>query len=261
MEDAKARAERLYGSDDYMSKNPTLHEEDSAWKVQKMLPFVDRFCAICGRKEIDVLDVGGGAGIILRDVSAYIEKKHGIKVRKHALDMSPGMLKIQARNNPGLSSARAQDICRTSIGAKEMDLALMIDVIEHVPEQENALSEIARISRFVIFKVPLEDNLMTRALNLATMGRQRRHWVEKIGHCNIYTFGSIRKAIEESTGEILDSSFTNVFRYYSTSEFYIRRGRVRDRMVNALGRALFFLSPRLCSLIVSDFSMFLVRCR
>jgi SAM-dependent methyltransferase len=261
MEDAKSSVGRLYSSDAYISKNPTLHEEDSQWKVEKILPLVDTFCTLAGKKEIDVLDVGGGAGIVLRDVSAYIEKTHGIKVRKHALDMSPGMLKIQAKNNPGLSLALNEDITKTSMGTKCMDLILMIDVIEHIPDQKKALSEIARISRFAIFKVPLEDNLTAGAMNLATLGRQRRHWIETIGHCNTYTFGRMKKALEKNTGEIMMSSFTNVFQYYSSSEFYIRRRRIRDRVVNTLGRTLFSISPRLCSLVFSDFSMFLVKCR
>jgi hypothetical protein len=98
-------------------------------------------------------------------------------------------------------------------------------------------------------------------MNLATLGRQRKHWIETIGHCNTYTFGGIKKAIEENTGEILKSSFTNVFEYYSHSEFYLKRRRIRDRMVNTIGGALFLISPRLCSFFFSDFSMFLVKCR
>ena len=52
------QAEDLYRSDRYIDHNPSLHEEDSPWKVTKILPLVDQFVALRSSKEINLLDVG-----------------------------------------------------------------------------------------------------------------------------------------------------------------------------------------------------------
>ena len=48
----------LYRSDRYIDHNPSLHEEDSPWKVTKILPLVDQFITLRSSKEINLLDVG-----------------------------------------------------------------------------------------------------------------------------------------------------------------------------------------------------------
>ena len=79
----------LYIKNGYIDKNPSLHRENSPWKVSKIIPFVDAVIDRINKKEINVLDVGGGAGTILSAVSSHIEKKCGIKVNKYALDLNP----------------------------------------------------------------------------------------------------------------------------------------------------------------------------
>ena len=52
----------LYVRDKYIVKNPSLHEEDSPWKVSKIIPLIDTVFAkgLNNRDEINLLDVGGG---------------------------------------------------------------------------------------------------------------------------------------------------------------------------------------------------------
>lgn len=241
----------FYLSDEYIKKNPTLHEEDSPWKVEKILPLVDIFLEKNTKKEINILDVGGGAGLILKAVADYIRKK-GIRVNKFALDLSPGMLKSQKKNNPDLKKALNEDIKKTTFKEKEIDLVLMIDILEHVPDPEEALKELKRISAFVVFKVPLEDNLLLKSWNLVKRGEPRRRNIQTIGHINVYNFSKLRKHIERNAGNIEKHYFTNSFEYFSRKN--------RKTIINRLGSLTFRVSPRLCSLIFNDFAVLLVRC-
>jgi SAM-dependent methyltransferase len=250
----------LYLTDEYIIKNPSLHEEDSPWKVSKIIPLIDKFTGYLNKDEINLLDVGGGAGLILNAVSTYIEKSYGIKVNKFALDLSPGMLEIQKKRNPDLKKALNEDICKTSLSTKEIDLTLMIDVLEHVPNPTEALGEVKRISKFVILKVPLEDNLLLKTLNFVRGGKPRQRAIETIGHINIYNFGKLKHQIEKHTGRILDFYFTNVFDYYRNSEHYKNKMKMRKKLINFVAAHLFRLSPKLCSLIFNDFVMILVKC-
>lgn len=197
----------LYLTDEYIIKNPSLSEEDSRWKVGKINPLVDRFIGYINKDKINLLDVGGGAGLILNAVSAHIEESYGIKVNKFALDLSPGMLEIQKKRNPDLKKVLNEDIRKTSLGNKEIDLTLMIDVLEHVPNPTEALEEAKRISNFVIFKVPLENNLVDRTSNFVKRGEPRQRTIETIGHINIYDIGKLKHQIEKHTGQVLDFYF------------------------------------------------------
>jgi ubiquinone/menaquinone biosynthesis C-methylase UbiE len=250
----------FYVTDEYIVKNPSLHEEDSPWKVSKIIPLIDTFVEGLNRDEINLLDVGGGAGLILNAVSYYIEETCKIKVMKFALDLSPGMLKIQKKRNQDIKKSLNEDISKTSLANKEMDLTLMIDVLEHVTNPTETLKELQRISKFVIFKVPLEDNLLLRTLDFIRSGKYRQHEIEFMGHINVYRFDKLKHQIEDYTGEVLDYYFTNIFEYFLNSDTILKNMDAKNKLKNSIASYIFRLSPKLCSFIFTDFVMILVKC-
>jgi SAM-dependent methyltransferase len=260
MRNVEEYAKNLYQTDEYIAKNPSIHEEDSPWKVSRIIPLVDKCIRDINKDRINLLDVGGGAGLILRGISHYIQDEYGITVNKFALDLSPSMLEIQKRNNPDLKLALNEDIRETSLPDKEIDLTLMIDVLEHVPNPAKALKEINRTSKFAIFKVPLERNLFLRARNFVTGGRAKQHLIETKGHINTYGFRDLKREIENHIGEVVEFCFANVSDYYLSSEHYRKRTPIRYRLMYLVASRMFRLSPRLCSLIFFDFVLILVKC-
>lgn len=261
MSDSKNYISKLYTTDEYIIKNPSLHEEDSLWKVKKIIPLVDRFIKVINKDRINMLDVGGGAGLILSEISSYIEKMYNINVNKYALDLSPGMLKIQKKRNPNLKKALNEDICTTSLSNKEIDLTLLIDLIEHVPNPEKALAEVRRISNYVILKVPLDGYLVGTIWNFIRRGEPRRQNIESVGHINIYTYGRLRNQIKSHAGQILDCYFTNVHEYTLNSPYYKDRQSKKSKLLAIAGDLTFRFSPRLAASIFNDFAMFLVKCK
>lgn len=261
MRNANADMNALFRKDEYVRKHPFLHVEDSPWKIRQILPLVDSFIGYQKKTEINILDVGGGAGLILKAVSMYIETKHNIRVNKIALDLSREMLQRQKSENPDLRKALNEDIRKTSLNNKEIDLTLMIDVLEHVPNAEEALEEVRRCSGFVIFKVPLEYNLYSRAYNFIKRGKPRQYAIENIGHINAFDFRGLKYKIEEHVGPILDYYFCNVFDYYRRSEYYRQTLRRMDRLLYALAWRLYKISPRISAFVLTDFVMIFARCR
>lgn len=265
MEDTHGNIKQLYQSDDYISKNPTLHEEDSQWKLEKIRPMLDRFLSLHREKKVVLMDVGGGAGIILKEVADYLRKTGGRETVKYALDLSPGMLEVQKRNNPDLALTLSADISQTQFKDKEIDLLLMIDIIEHVPNPTVALKELGRIAKFIIFKVPLDNNLFYRTQNWMEKGKLREWAVKNLGHINAFSYAGLRNDITANTGEVLQHSFTNVFKYSLRPEAFeknlaTRWGRFENK-VNRIASLLFLVSPRLASLLFNDFAMLFVKCR
>jgi SAM-dependent methyltransferase len=210
-----------------------------------------------GNGDIKLLDVGGGAGLILKEISNYIERNYNITVSSYAIDLSPGMLEVQKGNNPKAKLLN-EDICKTSLGNEEIDIALMIDVIEHIPNSTKALKELKRISRFAVFKVPLEDCLISNLLNFLKKGKLRQNAIESFGHINIYNSASLKHQIEINGGSILNSSFTNVFEYVLKNDLNAQRMNHKNKLMNRIALHIFKISPHICSYLFSDFLMILV---
>jgi ubiquinone/menaquinone biosynthesis C-methylase UbiE len=256
-ESVDERCKNLHLSDEYLRRYPSLHEEDSFWKVSKIIPLIDEVLYRFDKDEINLLDVGGGAGLILSAVSSYIERSYSIEVNKFALDISPSILKIQKKRNPDLKKALNEDICQTSLASKEVDITLLIDILEHVSKPTEALKEVRRISKYAILKVPLECSPFIGIINFITWG-VTKSTRDLIGHINVYNFYKLIHQIEDNTGFIMDSFFTNMFDYFMTSEHYKRN--LRGKFINLTAKCIFQLSPKLCSFIFGDFVMVLVKC-
>jgi ubiquinone/menaquinone biosynthesis C-methylase UbiE len=228
--------------------------------VSEIIPLIRRFAGILDKDEVNLLDVGGGAGRILKEISSYIEVDCNVRVNKFALDLSPEMLEIQKQNNPDLKKALNEDIQKTSLNDKEVDVALMIDVLEHVPNPKKALEELKRISHFVIFKVPLDNNLFSWIANLISRGKTRKFMIETIGHINAYNVKGLIRQIEKNTGQILNSYFTDSHSYIMNAAYYKSKSDPRSRLGNLFAPYVFRLSQELSSLLFGDFFMMLVKC-
>lgn len=251
---------KIFPADEYVSNDISLLEVDSPWKITKIIPLVDRFAKAINKGQINVLEAGGGAGLILSEISSYIEEKHSMRVNKYAVDLSPRLLEMQRKRNPDLKQALNEDISHTSLKNKEIDLTLLIDVLEHIPNPEKALEEIKRISNYIILKVPLDGYLIGAIWNLIRGGEPRRQGVKITGHVNIYTYGRLRNQIQSHAGEILDYNFTNVHEYILNSQHYKITKSQKEKLLAKGGDLTFRLSPKLSAFIFNDFAMFLVKC-
>src|SRR5207249_5283648 len=82
MQKARSDIEQFYLSGEYLRKNPSLHVEDSGWKAEVIAPFVDRFALTHSGSPLKVLDVGGGAGVLLSMIADRLRRTAGRPVPK-----------------------------------------------------------------------------------------------------------------------------------------------------------------------------------
>ena len=144
-----------------------------------------------------VLDVGCGEGVLTCEWAERLERGRIV-----GIDLDDPKLRTEweARRRPNLEY-RAEDATSLSFGDDEFDLAAAIEVLEHVPDPEATLSEMARVARrHLLVSVPREP--MWRMLNMARGAYLRdlgntpghlNHW-SKVGfHSLLTSYGAVQE--------------------------------------------------------------------
>jgi 2-polyprenyl-3-methyl-5-hydroxy-6-metoxy-1,4-benzoquinol methylase len=125
-----------------------------------------------------VLDVGCGEGVLTVDWAQRLGDRRVV-----GIDLDDPKLRAEwaERSRPNLEF-RAEEATRLSFDDSEFDLATAIEVLEHVPEPEATVAEMARVARrHLLVSVPREP--LWRALNMAR-GAYLRDLGNTPGHVN-----------------------------------------------------------------------------
>ena len=143
-------------TDKYGTRNPIAR-----WLTGRFLATVgalyDQVMTRVGDGE--VLEVGCGEG----ELCQVLRRRRA--ARFFGTDLSPRILEIARGRHPWLPLA-AQSATVLGFADARFDLVLACEVLEHLPDPEAGLAEIARVCRrHVILSVPCEP--LWRALNLA----------------------------------------------------------------------------------------------
>ena len=125
-----------------------------------------------------VLDVGCGEGVL---TSEWAERLRDGRIVGIDLDDPKLRAEWDARRRPNLEY-RVEEATSLSFEDGEFDMAAAIEVLEHVPEPEATLAEMARVARrHMLVSVPREP--LWRMLNMAR-GAYLRDLGNTPGHLN-----------------------------------------------------------------------------
>jgi len=165
--------------------------------------------------EINILDIGGGAGLLGKFVCEWFENR-GYRVFAAALDLSEEMLEIQKRNNPYIKSIYHGDI--VLLGEEVFDLVLMIDVIEHIENCEQFADNLNKYTEFIIYNIPVEINLVDTLRNIAMQKRYYKIQTESLGHIHFFSVQSAVRFIARHH-EVLKTLFAGYASYFLFSPY------------------------------------------
>ena len=125
-----------------------------------------------------ILDVGCGEGVLTEQ---WADELGGGRIV--GIDLDDPKLKAEwaKRRRPNLEY-RVEDATHLSFGDDEFDMATAIEVLEHVPEPERTVAEMARVAgRWLLVSVPREP--LWRGLNMAR-GAYLKDFGNTPGHIN-----------------------------------------------------------------------------
>jgi 2-polyprenyl-3-methyl-5-hydroxy-6-metoxy-1,4-benzoquinol methylase len=145
-----------------------------------------------------VLDVGCGEGILTYRWAEQLGDK-----QVTGTDLTDPKLEAhwQSRQRPNLEF-RPMPVEQLSFPDRSFDLAAAIEVLEHVPDPDLALAEMARVAaRHLLVSVPREP--LWRALNLAR-GAYVRDLGNTPGHVNHWSKRSFVRLVERH-GDVIEA--------------------------------------------------------
>jgi SAM-dependent methyltransferase len=170
--------------DKYGSENPVVKKLMAGFHAS-----LDELWGIAGPRS--VLDVGCGEGVLTRD---WAEKLGDGRIV--GIDLEDPKLRAEwdKRARPNLEY-RAEEATRLSFGDGEFDMATAIEVLEHVPEPEQTLREMARVAeRYLLVSVPREP--IWRLVNMAR-GAYWKSFGNTPGHVNHWSKVSFKSLLTQ----------------------------------------------------------------
>jgi 2-polyprenyl-3-methyl-5-hydroxy-6-metoxy-1,4-benzoquinol methylase len=145
-----------------------------------------------------LLDVGCGEGVLTERWAQRLAPGRVV-----GIDLEdPGLRAQWARRGAANLEYRVQRAEQLPFAAGEFDLATAIEVLEHVPDPEQTLAEMARVAReHLLVSVPREP--LWRALNLAR-GAYVRDLGNTPGHVNHWSRRSFLRLLSRH-GEVVEA--------------------------------------------------------
>jgi len=217
----------IYSDGTYLTLNPTLHVEDSEYKMSYIAKLLEK--VEWNRPEVRILDIGGGAGELGKLVCDWFVV-NGYTVYASGLDIAEEMINVQKKNNPYIIKSYVGNL--EELGEDRFDLVLMIDVIEHIENCEQFADKLNNHTKYIIYNIPTEINLVDMMRNLAMRKRYYALQTASLGHVHFFSANSAAGFIARHH-ETVKSIFAEYALYVLTSphQNYVNQRKRRIRKI------------------------------
>ncbi len=187
----------FYTQGDYLEKHPNWHSEDAGWKAGNISKMIEKHRLAPST----VVEIGCGAGEILKQLQGKLPATtsfEGYEVSPQAYEMS------RSRENAKLKFYLKG--LHEIPGNRSSDLALMIDVFEHVDDYYGFLREARDKAKQLIFHIPLDLSVQSVWRGYPLMRKRKNS-----GHIHYYTKDTALASLEYAGFEIVDYFYTGSY--------------------------------------------------
>lgn len=185
----------VYAGDEYLTRNPDWHVEDSAWKA-------DRVQQMLARHHVDphyLVEVGCGAGEVLVELAQRL----GPECELVGYEIAPAAFEICKPKETNSVRFELADFLEVPTTSRRPDVVLLLDVIEHVEDIFGFLREIRQRSDLFVFHIPLDTNAQAIIRNGRSL-EPRLHY----GHIHSFTRDIALAQLEDTGFEVIDDEYT-----------------------------------------------------
>ncbi|WP_266368068.1 class I SAM-dependent methyltransferase [Tellurirhabdus rosea] len=168
---------------------------DRSWRDLGGKQKAENIARLCQKRAFGkVLDVGSGDGAVLQ----WLDRMQVFPAIQSLEISESGIEGIRARNLKSVEDVRLFDGYTIPHGDKAFPLATCSHVLEHVEHPRLLLREIARVSEFQFFEVPIDFSLF--------VDQKVEHFLA-YGHINIFTPALFKFLLKTEGFEVLDELF------------------------------------------------------
>lgn len=182
----------IYSDGEYARRQPTFHVEDAPWKAEHILAMLVKH----GLHPARVVDVGCGAGAILRELQAELAPE----ISFEGYDVSPQGIELARKHENERLRFFCQDL--SAVPDSAYDLALCIDVFEHVEDYLGFLRMLHKKASYTLFHIPLDMTVVSVLRNSPAYTR------EAVGHLHYFSPDTALLTLKDTGYEIVDWHFT-----------------------------------------------------
>ena len=217
----------IYRDGSYAASHPTWHTERSVWKASQICKLLDQHNV----RPTSILDIGCGAGHCLK----HVAEKFNCVAESLGIEPSPDVASKVKANAVRIEQKSVHEVDR------KFDLAMMLDVFEHVEDYLGFLKEARPKARWFGFHIPL-DIYALRVLSGRMTNSRRQH-----GHLHYFTKETAIATLQDAGYEIVGWNFT--------AAAFEGPNRNPNSPRNLLTRFLCKLSPALVSRTIGGLSL------
>jgi len=184
----------IYRDGTYLTRNPTWHAEDSAWKARQIAD-IRRTHAI---RPTTLCEIGCGSGELLQRLSQHFQ--HDVPCVGY--DISPQAYAMcRSKEREHLRFA-LKDLRDCEDGAFHTILA--IDVFEHVEDYFGFVRELKKKAEYKVFHIPLDLSVQS-----VLRGSRLLHWRAAYGHLHYFTKDTALATLRDTGYDVIDHVYTS----------------------------------------------------
>jgi SAM-dependent methyltransferase len=221
----------IYSDGTYFRNNPDWHADDSTWKARHI-------AGILGRNGIEprtVCEIGCGAGEVLRGLAAELPGASSFV----GYDISPDAFRLCGAKSGGKVEFRFGNMLEEPV---EFDVAMAIDVFEHVEDYFDFLRRLRTKARYKVFHIPLD--LSALALLRGEPVRMRK----SVGHIHYFDKDTALAALEETGHRVVDWKYTS-------GRTELPNLGWKSRLMRAPRKSIYAMNPDLAAKALGGYSL------
>ncbi len=184
----------MYQTGEYLENNPGWHSSDAPFKARWIADILERN-KITPHK---LVEVGCGAGQILVELAKCYPE-----TRFEGYDISPQAMEIAKPKATDRLSYHLADFLTLDFSA-EIEVAMAIDVFEHVDDYRGFLRSMRTKATWKLFHIPLD--LSVQAL-LRSTGIMYAH--SRMGHVHYFYKDTALMTLKDCGYEVIDWNYTH----------------------------------------------------